>query len=62
VVEKSRERLLRVAETYDAERFNRTKLNEVKFREPFQFKMLKMFLDLENLHDNKGSNRISENI
>jgi len=44
------------------ERFNRTKLNEVKFREPFQLKILKRFLDLEILDDNEDTNRTRENI
>jgi len=44
------------------ERFNRTKLNEVKFREPFQLQMLKSFLGSENLDDNEGTNRTRESI
>jgi hypothetical protein len=43
------------------ERLNRKKLNEVNVREPFQLKMPKRFLDLENLEDKQDTYKAREN-
>ena len=65
VVAKVRERLAvskQAAQRFDGERFNHRKLNELEVRKQYQIEITNRFAALENLSDDKDTNRALENI
>ena len=65
MVAKVRERLAvskQVAQTFDVERFNLRKLNELEVRKQYQIAISYNFAALENLNDSESINRAWENI
>jgi len=60
VVAKVRERLAvskQTAQTFDGERFNLRKLNELEVRKQHQIEITNRFAALENLSDGEDTNR-----
>jgi len=65
VVAKLRERLAvrkQAAQTFDGERFNMRKLNELGVKEKYQIEITNRFAALENLNGDENVNRAWENI
>jgi len=65
VVAKVRDRLTvskQAAETFDWEQLNLRKLNELEVRKQYQIEITNRFAALENLSDDKDTNRALENI
>jgi hypothetical protein len=65
VVAKVRETLAvskETAQTFDVERFNLRKLNELEIKKQYQINISNRFAALENLSDSKDINRAWENI
>jgi len=50
------------AQSFDGERFNLRKLNELEVRKQFQIEIINRFAALENLSDDENINRAWENI
>ena len=50
------------AQTFDVERFNLRKLNELEVRKQYQIEITNNFAALENLNDNEDINRAWENM
>jgi hypothetical protein len=50
------------AQTFDGERFNLRKLNELEVRKQYEIEITNMFAALENLSDEENTNRAWENI
>jgi hypothetical protein len=62
-VSKVRERLAvskQATQTFDGERFNLRKLNELKVRKHYQIEITNRFSALENLSDDENINRVWE--
>jgi len=51
-----------VAKRFDGERFNMRKLNELDVSKEYQTEITNRFAALENVSDDEGINRVSENI
>jgi len=65
VVTKVRERLAvnkQEAQSFDGERFNLRKLNELEARKQYQIEITNRFAALENLRGDKDIHRVWENI
>ena len=65
MVAKVRERLAvskQEAQTFDGEKFNLRKLNELEVRKQYQIEITNRFAALENLSDDEDVNKALENI